>query len=142
MPEEQDGAPEANQSKAAEMVEMIRQARSIVETGWPMPAEGNPEMSVYDAIQRSNLISGVVGILMEDKRGAWSAPMDWASVMDRVDYVSGRIDGQADALSEVLRLQKSLYAEMETQTTALGEVTASARMLFNFMKVEAEKAGR
>lgn len=140
MPDEQDAAPEANQSTSTEMVELIRSARTIVETGWPMAVGGNPELLIYDAIQRANLITGVVGLLLERKREgpAWSP--EHAMATARLEHASDRMESQTEVIGEMIKLQREIYTELNLQTVALGEVSSMARKLFDLMKSEAEKA--
>lgn len=129
MPEEQDGAPEANQSKAAEMVELIREARTIVETGWPMPPVTNPETAVYEALQRANLVTGVIGMLAEASRRQTDPIAKWDHMFEMGEEANRRLQDHNDIVQLFLEQQQKLYDEIRAQTEAMGVVVESLKSI-------------
>lgn len=114
----------------AELAETIREARAIVDIGWPVMEDSPLELRMYDAIQRSQLVLGVFGTL----RLASTPLMDLTPptdsiVLEVLNSHHQALEGMYEMLKELLESQVKGYEMLSGLKEGVLELVSAVQKL-------------
>lgn len=116
-----------------ELIELVRAARSIVDTGWPRDPDAPPEIAQMENFLRANLLNTVAGNLfyMAGRTAAETSdpPSAMESLIELIRETNNDLNAQADIMNELSARITGNSSEVVRLSKAIGDLAGRVREL-------------